>query len=51
MQIQFKIIFIIIYSTFAADSTFTQQIPTPVDSSRLYQDIQTYSKKNKFTFS
>jgi len=45
----FRRIFILLFvSVFLTVSAFAQQTPVKIDSTQLYKNIETYSKRNKF---
>ena len=46
----FRLLLILFFITVKLnDSVFSQQIPSKTDSTKIYKDIETYSKRNKFT--
>src|SRR4030042_4440746 len=50
MQMWFKNVFILFFvSIFVSEFAYTQEIPAPKDSTNLYENIQSYSKRSKFT--
>ncbi len=50
MQMYFKIIFILFFGlTIASDFTYAQQKPVAKDSTQIYSDIESFSKRGKFT--
>ena len=50
MQMYFKIIFILFFGLIIANPfTYAQQKPVAKDSTKIYSDIETFSKRGKFT--
>lgn len=44
-----KCLLVFFASIFISDFAFAQQTPAKADSTRLYENIETYSKRSKFT--